>query len=45
MRHLATKADLQALKGELLKWQLGILITVVVGCISAAVLATVALLK
>lgn len=45
VKHLATKADLQAHKNDLLKWQLGILATTVIACIAASVLATVSLLK
>ena len=39
MGHLATKADLGALKSDLLKWQIGILITVVIAsCLGTAAL-------
>lgn len=38
MKHLATKADLQALKNDLLKWQIGILAIACISLIVAALL-------
>ena len=39
MDHLATKADLQTLKSDLLKWQIGILVTaILVSCLGTAAL-------
>ena len=39
MQHLATKADLQSMEAKMLKWQIGILITVVIAsCLGTAAL-------
>ena len=44
MAHLATKADLLSLKSDMLRWQIGILITVIIACVAASVMATISLL-